>query len=82
MAWGGINEKNGDGILTKPFISGGWTWTGWDYRGTYPIYLHIYVLLHCYCYLIIFVILRACIFYYACKQRQNQKYVPFADNRA
>jgi beta-galactosidase len=33
MAWGGINEKNGDGILTKPFISGGWTWTGWDYRG-------------------------------------------------
>jgi beta-galactosidase len=33
MAWGGINEKGGEGILTRPFISGGWTWTGWDYRG-------------------------------------------------
>lgn len=33
MAWGGINEPNGEGILTRPFISGGWTWTGWDYRG-------------------------------------------------
>jgi beta-galactosidase len=33
MAWGGINEKNGEGILTRDFISGGWTWTGWDYRG-------------------------------------------------
>ena len=21
------------GILTRPFIAGGWTWTGWDYRG-------------------------------------------------
>ena len=33
MAWGGINEKESEGILTRPFISGGWTWTGWDYRG-------------------------------------------------
>eukprot|EP01051_Picozoa_sp_SAG22_P009747 SAG22_NODE_835_length_6917_cov_8.098709_4_plen_80_part_00 len=38
MAWGGINEKSdgqkyGMGILTRPFIAGGWTWTGWDYRG-------------------------------------------------
>ena len=21
------------GILTRPFIAGGWTWTGWDYHG-------------------------------------------------
>ena len=33
MAWGGVNEKAQNGILTRPFISGGWTWTGWDYRG-------------------------------------------------
>jgi len=33
MAWGGVNEKTGGGILTRKFISGGWTWTGWDYRG-------------------------------------------------
>jgi beta-galactosidase len=33
MAWGGQNEKQGQGILTRDFISGGWTWTGWDYRG-------------------------------------------------
>ena len=33
QAWGGIGEKDGEGILTRPFISGGWTWTGWDYRG-------------------------------------------------
>ncbi len=26
-AWGGIGESNGQGILTRPFISGGWTWT-------------------------------------------------------
>jgi hypothetical protein len=33
-AWsGGIKEPHGGGILTRPFISGGWTWTGWDYRG-------------------------------------------------
>jgi len=25
--------NNGQGILTRPFISGGWTWTGWDYKG-------------------------------------------------
>lgn len=28
QAWGGVGEKNGQGILTRPFISGGWTWTG------------------------------------------------------
>lgn len=33
MAWGGQNEKTGGGILTRKFIAGGWTWTGWDYRG-------------------------------------------------
>jgi len=32
-AWGGIGVSNGQGILTRPFISGGWTWTGHDYRG-------------------------------------------------
>ena len=26
-------DNVGGGILTRPFISGGWTWTGWDYRG-------------------------------------------------
>ena len=33
QAWGGIGETNGQGILTRAFISGGWTWTGHDYRG-------------------------------------------------
>eukprot|EP00759_Apiculatamorpha_spiralis_P041426 PhF_6_TR40157/c0_g1_i1/m.59452/K01190/lacZ; beta-galactosidase len=33
QAWGGVGEPNGQGILTRPFISGGWTWTGWDYKG-------------------------------------------------
>ena len=33
QAWGGIGVTNGQGILTRPFISGGWTWTGWDYKG-------------------------------------------------
>jgi len=33
QAWGGVGENNGQGILTRPFITGGWTWTGWDYRG-------------------------------------------------
>jgi beta-galactosidase len=33
QAWGGVDETNVQGILTRPFISGGWTWTGWDYRG-------------------------------------------------
>ena len=32
-AWGGIGEPNGLGILTRPFVSGGFTWTGWDYKG-------------------------------------------------
>ena len=32
-AWGGIGEPNGQGILTRPFVSGGFTWTGWDYKG-------------------------------------------------
>lgn len=31
--WGGVGEPDGQGILTRAFISGGWTWTGWDYRG-------------------------------------------------
>ncbi len=30
QAWGGIGEGNKQGILTRPFIAGGWTWTGWD----------------------------------------------------
>lgn len=27
QAWGGVGMSNGQGILTRPFISGGWTWT-------------------------------------------------------
>ena len=27
-AWGGIGESAGQGILTRDFIAGGWTWTG------------------------------------------------------
>lgn len=38
QAWGGIGEGGAQGILTRPFISGGWTWTGWDYR----VGLHFY----------------------------------------
>jgi len=33
QAWGGVGESNNQGILTRPFISGGWTWTAFDYRG-------------------------------------------------
>jgi beta-galactosidase len=33
QAWGGVGMANGQGVLTRAFISGGWTWTGWDYRG-------------------------------------------------
>jgi beta-galactosidase len=33
QAWGGVGVGGGQGILTRPFISGGWTWTGWDYKG-------------------------------------------------
>jgi hypothetical protein len=33
QAWGGVGMTNGQGVLTRPFIAGGWTWTGWDYRG-------------------------------------------------
>jgi beta-galactosidase len=33
QAWGGIGVAENQGILTRPFIAGGWTWTGWDYRG-------------------------------------------------
>jgi len=33
QAWGGVGVGAGQGILTRPFISGGWTWTGWDYKG-------------------------------------------------
>ena len=32
QAWGGIGVALGQGILTRPFISGGWTWTGFDYK--------------------------------------------------
>jgi len=32
-AWGGIDVPAGQGILTRAYISGGWTWTGHDYRG-------------------------------------------------
>jgi len=32
-AWSGIGQPNGQGILTRPFVSGGFTWTGWDYKG-------------------------------------------------
>ena len=28
QAWGGVGENNAQGILDRPFISGGWTWTG------------------------------------------------------
>ena len=33
QAWGGVGVAKGQGILTRPFISGGWTWTGFDYKG-------------------------------------------------
>ena len=29
QAWAGVGMSNGQGILTRPFISGGWTWTGY-----------------------------------------------------
>lgn len=29
-AWGGVGQSNNQGILTRDFIAGGWTWTGWD----------------------------------------------------
>ena len=32
-AWGGQGQTNGQGILTRDFMSGGFTWTGWDYKG-------------------------------------------------
>ena len=32
-AWGGVGQKDGQGILTRDFIAGGFTWTGWDYKG-------------------------------------------------
>ena len=32
-AWGGVGEPAGQGILTRPFVAGGFTWTGWDYKG-------------------------------------------------
>jgi beta-galactosidase len=32
-AWGGIGMPAGQGILTRPFMAGGFTWTGWDYKG-------------------------------------------------
>lgn len=33
QAWGGVGESAGQGILTRPYLCGGWTWTGHDYRG-------------------------------------------------
>lgn len=33
QAWGGIGIASNQGILTRPFISGGWVWTGFDYKG-------------------------------------------------
>ena len=32
-AWGGVGEPGEQGILTRPFVAGGFTWTGWDYKG-------------------------------------------------
>ena len=32
-AWGGVDEPQAQGILTRPFVMGGFTWTGWDYKG-------------------------------------------------
>jgi len=35
-AWGGYdvdNTTNTQGILTRDYVSGGFTWTGWDYKG-------------------------------------------------
>ena len=29
-AWGGVNIANGQGIMTRAFISGGFSWTGWE----------------------------------------------------
>ena len=33
QAWGGVDEPDGQGILTRDYMSGGWVWTGWDYKG-------------------------------------------------
>jgi len=33
QAWGGVGEPDNQGILTRAFVSGGWTWTGFDYKG-------------------------------------------------
>jgi beta-galactosidase len=32
-AWGGINVESHQGVLSRDFVSGGFTWTGWDYKG-------------------------------------------------
>lgn len=32
-AWGGVGISNQQGILTRDFMSGGFTWTGFDYKG-------------------------------------------------
>ena len=29
-AWGGVGIPGGQGILTRAFVAGGFTWTGWD----------------------------------------------------
>ena len=28
QAWGGVGVAAGQGILTRPFMAGGWTWVG------------------------------------------------------
>jgi beta-galactosidase len=33
QAWGGIDEPHSQGILTRDFMSGGFVWTGFDYKG-------------------------------------------------
>ena len=32
-AWGGVGVADGQGIMTRSYMSGGFTWTGHDYRG-------------------------------------------------
>jgi hypothetical protein len=28
-----VGQEGGQGILTRDFVAGGFTWTGWDYKG-------------------------------------------------
>jgi beta-galactosidase len=32
QAWGGVGEADGQGILTRDWMAGGWVWTGFDYK--------------------------------------------------